>query len=710
MKLRHFSLVILFVVLVTGLSFITFVSVSVIENTSRQLEEEAVQSVLDKSVTALLYQQRELSKLTRDWAEWDDTYNLITVRSDDNIDYYYNNNLNIRTLENLLIDFVLITDLSGEVIASRFLTPDRNNFLPVPDDLLIIARGTVLSQNLSLEERMERTGIISLSHGFAMLSWHPVVPSDLSAEPVGILIFGRYQDEETRAEFADVIGESYVITESPGGIDLLHEGLLAPVGNTKDKWMVRTGDTVTGYTTISDFANHSPLYIQVVTSVKEIVQQKNTQVLSVILLILISVLFFIISFLYFDRKILSRLESISDQVKKISPDRTDLRHNPVSVRGDDEIAFLADTINQMVADLIGSQRELSESEALNRKLIDNLPEYVLVYGKNKKILYANQKVRSFTGLSLPELEMRSIHDFIADGTDEMFPKPGTIESLESRLFSPDVSLVSPSGERQSGMVSTTEISYQNQVATLLLISDVSALKMTEQALYSANKKLALLSSITRHDILNVITGLMLRLDLLIMDGENEAIASQNSAAIRNIQSGLARIQDLIEFTGLYQSIGTDLPVWISIGTLIAEGEKDLDLDRITVQHNLIEGEIYADRLISRVIFTILENALRHGGDHLTTITISAEVIIDSLQITIADDGSGIPYEEKDAIFLQGYGKNTGFGLYLAREVLSITGISIIEAGEPDRGALFLITIPPGLFRISSEMQAGKGGE
>ncbi len=710
MKLRHFSLIILFVVLVTGLSFITFVSVSVIENTSRQLEEEAVESVLDKSATALRYQQRELSKLTQDWAEWDDTYDLITVRSDDIIDYYYDNNLNIRTLENLLIDYVLVTDLSGKVIVSRFLNPDRDGFLPVPDDLLIVARDTILSQNLSLEEGMERTGLISLSHGFAMLSWHPVVPSDLSAEPVGILIFGRYQDEETRADLADVIGESYAITDSLGGTDLSHEGFLVPIGNTKDKWMVRNKDTVTGYTAISDFANHSSLYIQVATSVKEINQQKKTQVISVILLIFLSVLFFIISFLYFDRKILSRLESISDQVKKISPDRTDLRHNPVSVRGDDEIAFLADTINQMVSELIGSRRELSESEALNRKLIDNLPEYVFVYNENKKILYANQKVRLFTGLSLPELEMRSIHDFIADGTDEMLSKPGTIEALEVPLFSSEVSLVAPSGERQSGMVSTTEISYQNQAATLLLISDVSALKMTEQALYSANKKLALLSSITRHDILNVITGLMLRLDLLTMEEENGVISSEFTAAIQNIQSGLTRIQDFIEFTGIYQSIGTDLPVWISINTLITEGEKDLDLDHITVQHNLIDGDIFADPLISRVIFTILENALRHGGDHLTTITISAEVMMDSLQITIADDGSGIPYEEKDAIFLQGYGKNTGFGLYLAREVLSITGISIIEAGEPDKGALFLITIPHGLFRISSGIPADNEGE
>jgi len=66
-----------------------------------------------------------------------------------------------------------------------------------------------------------------------------------------------------------------------------------------------------------------------------------------------------------------------------------------------------------------------------------------------------------------------------------------------------------------------------------------------------------------------------------------------------------------------------------------------------------------------------------------------------------DDGTGIPPGEKEKIFERGYGKNTGMGLFLSREILAITGISITGNGEPGKGARFEIRVPPGKFRKGS---------
>ena len=52
-------------------------------------------------------------------------------------------------------------------------------------------------------------------------------------------------------------------------------------------------------------------------------------------------------------------------------------------------------------------------------------------------------------------------------------------------------------------------------------------------------------------------------------------------------------------------------------------------------------------------------------------------------------------------FEKGFGKNTGLGLFLIREILSITGISIIENGEPGIGVRFEIGVPPGKWREMS---------
>jgi signal transduction histidine kinase len=55
-------------------------------------------------------------------------------------------------------------------------------------------------------------------------------------------------------------------------------------------------------------------------------------------------------------------------------------------------------------------------------------------------------------------------------------------------------------------------------------------------------------------------------------------------------------------------------------------------------------------------------------------------------------------DEKEKIFSYGFGKNTGLGLFLSREILSITGITIKETGEYQKGARFEITCPRATIR------------
>lgn len=71
-------------------------------------------------------------------------------------------------------------------------------------------------------------------------------------------------------------------------------------------------------------------------------------------------------------------------------------------------------------------------------------------------------------------------------------------------------------------------------------------------------------------------------------------------------------------------------------------------------------------------------------------------------ITCEDNGSGVPVDEKDRIFEKGFGRNTGFGLFISREVLGITGITIRETGEPGKGARFEIVVPKGAWRGGGE--------
>ncbi|MCX6693539.1 MAG: ATP-binding protein [Methanomicrobiales archaeon] len=70
-----------------------------------------------------------------------------------------------------------------------------------------------------------------------------------------------------------------------------------------------------------------------------------------------------------------------------------------------------------------------------------------------------------------------------------------------------------------------------------------------------------------------------------------------------------------------------------------------------------------------------------------------------LTVWCEDDGTGISESDKEKVFDRGYGKNTGFGLFLVREIFAITGIAIRETGVPGEGARFEIRVPEGCYRI-----------
>jgi signal transduction histidine kinase len=99
-----------------------------------------------------------------------------------------------------------------------------------------------------------------------------------------------------------------------------------------------------------------------------------------------------------------------------------------------------------------------------------------------------------------------------------------------------------------------------------------------------------------------------------------------------------------------------------------------------------------------VFFNLFDNALRYRGTKMTRITLSAEKSENALLIVCEDDGDGVAADEKEKIFERGFGKNTGLGLFLVRDILSLNGITIRETGMPGKGARFEILVPPGGWR------------
>ncbi|MEI7650054.1 MAG: ATP-binding protein [Methanomicrobiales archaeon] len=237
---------------------------------------------------------------------------------------------------------------------------------------------------------------------------------------------------------------------------------------------------------------------------------------------------------------------------------------------------------------------------------------------------------------------------------------------------------------------TREISEINQDLT----EDIKKRQKVEAALETANQKLSLLSQITRHDISNRVFALLAELDL----AKELAKEPRLTESLLQLERTSMAIQDQIAFTKDYQEIGTQAPSWYLVTPLIRSAADPLYLPEVNVSVHCEGVEVFADAMISKVFYNLIHNALRHG-EHLTRITFSYQVSGNDLVIFAEDNGIGIVLKEKENIFRKGFGKDSGLGLFLSREILSITGITIQETGEHGKGARFEIHVPDGDWRI-----------
>jgi PAS domain S-box-containing protein len=239
---------------------------------------------------------------------------------------------------------------------------------------------------------------------------------------------------------------------------------------------------------------------------------------------------------------------------------------------------------------------------------------------------------------------------------------------------------------------TDELLRANEVLRV----EIQERKRFEAVIQLTNRKLNMLSSITRHDILNQITAVVMYLSLAGELSTDPVVLEH----LKKIEQITQMIQKQIRFTRDYQSIGTTSPQWQNVAAVVTDAIRDLDLGSTRVETGTGDLEINADLLLVKVFYNLVENSIRHGGN-VTVTRFSYRREGEGCVLLYEDDGGGVPMEAKEKIFRREYYRNTGYGLFLSQEILSMTGITIAESGEPGKGVRFEIRVPKGAFRFGS---------
>ena len=226
--------------------------------------------------------------------------------------------------------------------------------------------------------------------------------------------------------------------------------------------------------------------------------------------------------------------------------------------------------------------------------------------------------------------------------------------------------------------------------------DISDRKQMEERLSLAHKKILLLTSLTRHDIVNTLNVIELNLALAEKAGDYKDARIYIASALEAEK----RIERLIEFTRHYEILGEENSSWRSVYRSIEEAQHEIMTGDLVIDNQVSQDLlIFTGPIIQKVFSTLIENSVRHGKT-VTNIGLSTTIEENTLTIIYQDNGIGISEEEKDFIFEHRYGKHTGVGLFIAREILDISGLSIRETGIEGKGVRFEIIVPKEKFRFS----------
>jgi len=233
-------------------------------------------------------------------------------------------------------------------------------------------------------------------------------------------------------------------------------------------------------------------------------------------------------------------------------------------------------------------------------------------------------------------------------------------------------------------------------SNIRLESENNERRKVERALDDANKKLNLMASITRHDVINQLTSQHESLEYALSLREKDPIK-----AWEHVTSATAigtRALNSVKFTGDYQKVGVKSPQWQKLHVLIQAAAKENLPDNLKIINEIPQGmEVFADPLIGKVFSNLMENSVKYGGK-ITTIRIRRQILGADTILVYEDDGIGIPEGRKEKIFSYEDGMNTGLGLFLAREILAITGITLRETGANGAGVRFEIACPAATIR------------
>lgn|GEM_PF-733503 len=681
------------------------------------VEMQSAEKDTNRILVALADDLNTLDAVAYDWASQDSTRTFLIE----------NNSikswalLDPDTFERLEFNYIVLANAQGTIVAGKGYDLGAHSEIVVPAQF-----GTLLvtDQRISRQAKSGSgtMGILRYPEGPLMIAIRPVFSKTDQHRPIGYLMMARYLDArevsrlssmaqlplEILPYHAAALPDDFrkVTTQFPQADTpfIQREGKEALAINAPIIIEPLDSTTLGTYSLIRDLSGQ-PILVMKVSIVRDIYEQgKSTTLYFIMLLTIAGLAFGLITLFLLEKTVISRILYLSHRANRIGNERDFSAR--VELSGKDEIEGLAANVNKMLGELEISQQQLNSrlvmSEEKYRLIFNSISDPVIIcqfdtIGRSGGIIEVNDAALTALGYTREELFTLSPAQVFMAGEGKA---PVDLDSLSpsERGIQFESVFRKKSGDEIPIEVNARIFDPFGQKAVLTISRDIADRKMAEEALRQANKKLNLLNFVTFNDIQNalfVITGYRNLVKEHLHDEKIQGYLQKEEESINKISRSL-------RFAKSYQDLGIKQPRWQNVNQVFVLAISHLDLSGISRTTPLEGLEIFADPLLETVFFHLADNVLRHGTT-ATKITFSPCEAPDGLTLIFEDNGKGIPPELKGRIFERASVERNAMGLFLAREILEITGISIVETGVYGEGARFEIRVPKKSYRFSAKI-------
>jgi len=339
-----------------------------------------------------------------------------------------------------------------------------------------------------------------------------------------------------------------------------------------------------------------------------------------------------------------------------------------------------------------AEKAIRESQQKFQRLFMDNPEAAVYMDSGFNILDINPRFRKLFGYSLDEVKGKHVNDVVVSEDKREEAERFDRKASKGETYQEDTIRKRKDGTLITVSFSAAPIIIEDKViGQVAVYKDISQLKDTEKQLKETLEKLSVVGRLTRHDVRNKLSAITGNVYLA-----KQKLPSDHEVMeyLREIDPAVRHIKRIFDFARTYEKLGMEELAYMDVEKNIGEAVSLFsDLHGVKVVNDCKGLMVLADSLLKQVFYNLIHNSLRHGETVARIRVYYEEGGKDRLKLVYEDDGVGISKAEKEKIFREGYGKGTGYGLYLIRKTCEVYGWAIRETGKQGKGAEFVITIP-----------------